>query len=64
MVLLGRQAAVNLPASSYDDTDLEDASKYISCISGGVFGSSSGSGSSCGCAGVRIGVAAAVSPSA
>jgi hypothetical protein len=64
MVLLGRQAAVNFPASSYDDTDLKDASKYIRCISGGVFGSNSGSNSGSGCAGVRIGVAAAVSPSA
>jgi hypothetical protein len=63
MVLLGRQAAVNFPASSYDDTDLEDASKYIRCIAGGVFAASS-STSSCGCAGVRIGAAAPVSPSA
>jgi len=37
MVLLGATAAVNFPASSYNASDLEDASKYIRCISGGAF---------------------------
>jgi hypothetical protein len=36
IVLLGRHAAVNFPASSYDAADLEDAWSYIRCVSGGV----------------------------
>jgi hypothetical protein len=35
IVLLGRHAAVNFPASSYDTADLEDALSYIRCVSGG-----------------------------
>jgi hypothetical protein len=46
IVLLGRQAAVNFPASAYNATDLEDALQYVRCISGGAFTGS------CGCAGV------------
>jgi hypothetical protein len=46
IVLHGRQAAVNFPASAYSATDLEDALQYVRCISGGAF-----TGGSCGCIG-------------
>lgn len=37
MVLLGDNAAVNFPKSSYNTADLEDAAGFLRCISGGAF---------------------------
>jgi hypothetical protein len=37
MVLLGNEAAINFPCSSYAADELDEAARFLNCISGGAF---------------------------